>query len=201
MAIAEIHSWLQSERAYADGVSLFLKFSSNDFLKKLFVKSQSAFNRDLLKKELEKLSGETASPVQVRKTGDKIRADYYKYPEEIRALIDRKNILHKEMSHLHSRLRSMHQPKRQEAAARIVSIDKELIAIWKQVDAYIASGRLPEKETPTTCKTSPQTLLETIRRRDNLRSYITKGEKKNDSRVPEWIAEKTSLDKRIKAWD
>ena len=52
MSVAQIESWLNRDDDYSIGTSFYLRFGDNDFLKNLFAKGESVYNRERLRKEL-----------------------------------------------------------------------------------------------------------------------------------------------------
>ena len=63
MSIAAIQEWLDSPtRNYGVGVQYFSKYSTNSFLKKLFLKSEDDYNFNRLMRELQSIVDDAINP-------------------------------------------------------------------------------------------------------------------------------------------
>ena len=130
-----IQTWLHSSRDYLAGVSLYVTYGTNNFLKKRFQSSPDAYTKQKLAEELQKLVGEV---IQVVEEGPKhpptnSQEEHAKYlallrkRDEIVRQLDRnmalldfsnnKNVLH-------------------ETAKQILRLHQTKTEIWAQIDFY-----------------------------------------------------------------
>lgn len=171
MAIVEIKEWLQSGD-YDSGVRLYTKYGSSSVLKKLFAAGPTVYNKEKIRKELSRLN-DTLTPPEIRFKVGKSATEYDALPLPVKKLKEEKDLLFKQMAHLHSRLLDMTEQERGRAAFEILAIDSQLTAIWSRLDEYAKTGKLPE---PEKAKAVPDlSPLEIQRRITNLRTYLSKG--------------------------
>jgi len=173
MAIAEITKYLQGSEEYTDGVKLYEKFGTDNFLKRLFAKGFGKYNRDRLRSELEKLNQVLQDPPApaARFTIENSSA-YDTLPLEIKELNSKKDSAFKEMRDLHSRLLLMSPRDRSIATFRILDLEKQVKHMWQKLDHYAEHKKIaPEDPLPVI----PSSLADLIRRRTNLRCYVSKG--------------------------
>jgi hypothetical protein len=183
MAIAIITRWLESGREYRSGVELYLQYGSSEFLKKMFTTSETRFNRSKLVQCLEEINS-SKKIVEIEQTRKPVFSsqwlsdkEYAGLPAEVKALKQKKGILYKEMSDLHSQLDHLSetdQKKCGEAAFRILDIDDELKSIWAKLDYYEEHRRLPDEE-PVPPSVDQMTREQLQLRKNTLRTYLTKG--------------------------
>lgn len=137
-----IQTWLNSSREYLAGVSLYVTYGTNNFLKKRFQSSPDAYSKQKLAEELQKLVGKVGLTIQVVEGGPKppptnSQEEHAKYlallrkRDEIVRQIDRnmalldfsnnKNVLH-------------------ETAKQILRLHQTKTEIWAQIDFYQEHG-------------------------------------------------------------
>lgn len=174
MAIAEIDAWLKNGD-YFTAVQLYGRYGKDKFLVSLFSKGPSVYNRDRIRRELEKINQSTGLPTFPASYIPE--GQYAALPTSIKEVKERKDILFKEARDLHSRLLLMKPAERYKAKYRILDLWDEINDLWKLLDTYSATGKLPDPPDPVPIdpELSP---VQLIGRRNNLRSYITKGRMK-----------------------
>ncbi|RYY69347.1 MAG: hypothetical protein EOO13_09810 [Chitinophagaceae bacterium] len=198
----EIHAWLESDQDYIDGVALYEKYGTNNVLKKLLARSETAFNFKKLVEVLEDLA-----PVKIQKEiyTDKpadvknedttdlpvtttLKRPFQEYPKQIRALINERTAIFNQMGKLHRELRlnkriipsrkdhnwpTLTPSERRDNAIRIVKCDIEISQIWQKLDYFDSTGELLTPEAAT-IKTLPEDYAQLLLLRNNLRSNVSK---------------------------
>lgn len=216
MAIDEVRRWLNSGHNYDAGVQLYLKYGQQDSNKTILKKQRNASSKillfDLLKqlyKDLlqpqEKPIGKqppiTPTPAGERKGAAEVivppqQNDAYK------ALDAEWRPLYFEANMLFSRLDLMtNEVEREQACLNILNLEDKFCDIWKRMDYLVKHGELlPDQQAlPTTEVINKQRQL------NNLRTYITKAQKKLPSlegdklikkqkQIEEWKAEVSKLE-------
>lgn len=186
MASAEISEWLSGKKDYDQGVELFQKHGKNAFLKKMFSKSCTTFNRTKLIGELQTINN------TVRTTRFKISSDqeYDALPEEIKKLKADSDFMFKEMRDLHSQLKHLNTVDRSEASFRILELEYPWKKALDELDEYHNSKTIPKKE-PAKVKVKAETPVELWKRLQTLRTYISKG-------MTQYIPERDEITNKIK---
>jgi hypothetical protein len=205
MKLQDIKSWLESCSDYNAGVKLLEHFSDNKFLIRILSKGPTPFNRDKLEEELQVIlastrsaSGKGSAKKEKEKFSLPTARDYDILPEEIQQLVDAKNPLYKEMSHLHSQLTLLKTAEeRSGPALRILDIDEQLRSIWAKLDYYEVNKKLPDE--PKVPSLENMSMKELVTRRNTLRTYLSRtaeGAGKDDD-IATWKMELGKIEKLI----
>ena len=103
----EIRQWLNSEQDYERGVSLYEKYGADDFLKRMYAKGETAFNRRSLLEELEGICGHVKEVVLIEDVPvfSTLKRPLADYPKAVRELILKAGNLYKQAKKLHTELR------------------------------------------------------------------------------------------------
>lgn len=215
MLRSEIETWLSKKGPYQEGIDLYKRAGGNAVLIKNFQAGHNRLMEDLLRKQLQGIlqlipAGPAAkSPVPAAG----------KEPAEIVRLKSEKTALMQRMSHLHGLLRNYTVVDIQgtghalvvdfpafrgaspngtalQTALLLLKLEKEQQAIWAKLDYYAIHGHLPEAPAPRqTTPVIPETLPELIKRRNTVRTYISKAKSPEDR--TRWTGELDLLEKKI----
>ncbi len=176
MSKAIIDSWINRDGEYEEGLSLFLRFGNSQFLKDLLAAGETAFNRSKLRKELIALSDTFSDGAnEEKKTAKAITDEEYKrMPPEGIELQSKWKKMYAEMNALrHSLMDPITESKRHSIAIKILELDVEIRKAWSKIDFWRKYGEFPkEVYTPDNLRQMP--LLDLIRRKQNLATYISK---------------------------
>lgn len=179
MSKAFIDSWLNRDGDYEEGLSLYLRLGKSQFLKDLLAAGETAFNRSKLRKELLALSVSLPPDFQEEKSISKVITDeeYSRMPQEGIELQSKWKKSYAEMNALrHTLLNPMTESKRHSLAIRILELDVEIRKAWSKIDYWRKYGELPKEiEDPDHLMQMP--LIDLIRRKQNLATYISKFQK------------------------
>jgi hypothetical protein len=173
MAIADIDSCLKSFD-YFTATQLYQKYGKDKFLQTLFSKGPSTYNQDRIKRELEALNEKSDAPGFASSYIPE--NEYTLLPESVKNLKFKKDMLFKEATNIHSRLLQMKPKERGKAVFQLLDMWDEIRALWNQLDHYEQHKVLPVEEVPKIAL--PLSPVALIKRRNNLRSYLTKGRTK-----------------------
>lgn len=196
MAIASIEEWIQGTKDYTEGIALFVKYSSNTFLKRNLAKGPTVFNVPKLSLELQLLSDNCQAPVDAPGNKKRFKVEtkqqYDSLPDQVKAVKEEERAAFKEMSYLHSRLTQMEQEERKAADFRILALDRICRKLWAKLDYFEEHNKLPEdpvKEVKVT------TAADALKRRNNLRTYISRN--LESDKIVNWKAELIELENII----
>ena len=192
MSVAQIESWLNRDDDYSIGTSFYLRFGDNDFLKNLFAKGESVYNRERLRKELflitEKFQS-TEEPVTAKNviTDD----EFSRLPNEGKELQKQWKAWYSEMNALRHQLPNpMTESIRHKMAIKILELDQKVRDAWRQLDYWRSYGELPKAtEGMEYLKNLP--VIDLVKRKNNLATYISKFSKLQEkaSNVEQWRLE------------
>lgn len=215
--MTQIEAWLQGAREYNDGLMLYHKYGNNFNLKRVFDKGPNEYNQEKLLSELEAIKhvGEQvvntvvvigvpspSEPVNVpaqNDTYDRSKLLVPEKPEKYHQLHNRWKAAYREASHLHQTKlgMDMHKNDRAKAVFRIMEIfEKEITPIWDMLDFFEENGHWPENLNEPKEYTTP---AEMLKRRNNLRTYITKfkGDANKMPQVEAWQKEMEELNTKL----
>src|SRR5712671_5342693 len=129
---SEILSWLKNPQDYFSGLQLLEQSCKNEFLLRMLRKGPTAFNRETLQEELQRIADKASKP-KIQSTGQfQIRSaeHFNSLPQQVKDLQDEKDRIYKEMSFLHSQLELYKtDEQRQEPALRILDLDDQACSI------------------------------------------------------------------------
>lgn len=186
-----VEKWFKGKRDYAEGCQLYLKHGDDEFLKKLFQKSITVFNRKKLEQELRNISDATPDIPIKKRFEVATKKEYAGLPAEVKKLKEVKDILFKEMRHLHSQLVHYKTDKEREAPAfRILVIVDQLMTYWKKLDYYAEHKKLPQEELKVEKAVTPAVA---VRRIHTLRTYISRAPQ--SAKLQDWKDDITRLNK------
>lgn len=235
-AIEELQNWATNGKDYYKGVTIYQQLGYSMVLKKMFAKGPSKYNTAKLSSELEKLVNKhfaIKAPVQkrtkiVQKQNPSVivspptlaprytepsfeGVDFDKLPEQLKYETMLRIKYFKEANAHHYRLDSLTDPGEiKQSIDLILSNFEKVDAYWVRLDYWQKNGIvLPTDVDKSTIKeiTDP---IEMIKRRNNLRSNITKGKKKVvvlkdttkianlNQKIAHWEIELADLDEKIK---
>jgi hypothetical protein len=197
---AQIDSWISNDGTYSEGLSLYIQHGDNDFLKSLFSKSETVFNRKKLRSELITLSEKLQEQPQTK--GKAITdQEYACLPPQGRDLQKQWKQWYARMNALrHKLMDPMTESVRYELALEILSLDEKIRSTWRKIDYWRKYGEFP-REVDLETELNDLPLLDLIKRKNNLATYISKF-KDNESkseRVLKWRQELLLIEKKIDA--
>jgi hypothetical protein len=195
-----VQAWLDSERDYEVGRLLYDQLGDNTRLKQVLGHGPSAYNREALAWELGKLAkagvvtavtiNVTAPALVVENATETLQSEPAKDygPDIDRAallipLSQARRPLYDERTLLHGQLEVLAEKGTQEevrqAAERIIQLSRDLNANWK-IDGYVREhGQLPPAPAPAP-GLDTLTPAELVKKRNNLRSQVSKLKKRTD---------------------
>lgn len=192
MSATQIESWLNRDDDYNAGISFYLRFGDSDFLKNLFAKGESVYNRERLRKELF-LIVERLQKNQEPETAKNVITDdeYSRLSKEGKELQQQWKVWYSEMNALRHQLPNpMTARTRHEMAIKILELDGQVRNAWRQLDYWRTYGELPKaSEGLDYLKTLP--VIDLVKRKNNLATYISKFSKQEEkaSNVEKWRIE------------
>lgn len=179
MAISDISAYLNNPLSYAQGVELYCKHGSDDFLKSLFKKSETRYNRSRLLKELHLIYSKLSGPENSKQAKQRFSASdttsYLSLPDQVKKLNEKKNEYYKEMRDLHSQLLHLDKEARYNAAGKILQLSRLVKEIWKSLDHFHIHGDLPRGAIKAEMIKEEPLKSDLIEKRNLLRSYVSKG--------------------------
>lgn len=180
-----IESWLNGDRDFSAGVSLYDAYGSSEILKRTFAAGENGYTIAKLSQELESIymSLEEHEPLPpVPMVG---------LPDDLREVEKQAKDLFKEMSYLHSTLENPAVNPTDEIrlsnALRIRELHLEIRERFRMVDHFRETGKRLEievrevKKAPDPEQLSPTDL---VNRRNTLRTYVSKIEKQIATNPP-----------------
>lgn len=170
MSIQSISIWINSSHDYREGLELLEKYSSNGFLKRVLSKSETDYNRKKLFIELSKLNGDKIEP----KFKISLPGEYDHLPDQVKDIKQKADAAFKEMRDLHSRLLLLRDNERAQATFRILDLEQICVPLWDQLKYFSEHKKLPL--LPGAPKVKEETREHLIIRRNNVRSYISRGQ-------------------------
>ena len=215
MAIDEIRKWLNSGNNYESGVQLYIKYGRSDNYKTILKKQRNSSNRvllfDLLKqlyKELKhpeepvtimptapaavpsgtaKVESNTIPPINQSQAYSALDAEWRAPYYEANMLFSRLDLINNEVE-------------REQACLKILALEDTFCEIWKRMEYLVKHGELlPDQQA------LPAKEVNNMQRQlNNLRTYITKAQKKlptldgskllkKQKQIEEWKSEVSKL--------
>lgn len=214
--MTEIEIWLHGNRDYNKGVQLYQKYGRNFNLMRVFLRGEDEYNREKLLYELDIIKHQADQlPISIGKQVNIVEAASNaaaKMPEYDRTKLiveekpDKYNELHKRWraafklaSHLHQTklVMDIHKNERAAATAKIMELfENEISPCWDMIDYFDKNGHFPENLKE---KKEYSTPAEMLKRRNNLRTYITKfkDDVKKMAQVEAWTMELKELNIKL----
>lgn len=214
-----IEQWLNGPRDYMAGVALYLTYGNNMNLKRVFSHGPSDYNVEKLAYELEHIkhlgeATEKKKPVHVPQlppqeyvppvepAPDRSQYVIQEKPELYHQLHREWRQFYKQASHLHQTQLGMDQHKndRGKAARQIIELfENEISPRWEMLDYFEEHGHFPEVTKPEPIQYV--TAADMLKRRNNLRTYITKYQDnpKKITQLAAWRKEIEYLNEKLNA--
>lgn len=210
----DVLDWLQNPTDYNVGLALFRALSPKAPILLVLQSGETTYNTIRLKRELEQLARAkseiskpvpTASPVSVPAFKQKNLGIHLKkgaYPPQLHPAYDRLMDLYAMVDVLHPRLELLWNGNRKqciESVRAIVDAWNEIKGIYRILDYWTENKRILPNDYEEKPNTIPATVEDLIRRRNNLRTYISK-HKKSPSKTIEvnaWKEELAAIDAKL----
>ena len=187
--IKEIENYLE-EPVYWTGVELYDRYGSNDFLKRMFSASGNSFNKKKVTTELTKIL-EAAKEQAAKKAAIPDAPGVAELRSQANALMDERSAL-KERARVLISQGAKEGPELHEIAfALAFGIRHQLDSIYGRIQYAQVNGSLPETDAAASLS-----ITSMIRRRNTLRTYLSRG--KNPAKIDAWKAEIFQLDLKLK---
>jgi hypothetical protein len=191
MAIACVTSWLENGRPYDQGVILYQEYGKNFILKSLFATGYSNFNSQKLTEELRLINDQTiADPapstlyVKSLKTEVFEKINHAALPEDLQKENILKGELYRQAGKLKKQLEFMKSPEARSTAIKAILANFEQIdKIWAKLDYFQQTGKKMREPEIFEEKIESHAFL--LKRRNNLRTYITKIKKEISDMDPQ----------------
>lgn len=184
----QIRKWIEEDQDFYLGVNLYAKCKFNKRLLSRFMeKGPDDYNMGKLRHELKKFLPFKASSI-IRTTpkafNPPVRSQHHTQhhliveeinaPPAINAIIAERNKLYRERDHLHAQLTYISKSERYKFAKRIMELTDKIDTCWLKLDKYRNKGSAPVHVEPI----PPEDIAKKMRRIQNLRTYITRYQKK-----------------------
>lgn len=196
-----IKKWLV-KRDYDEGVALYLKHGTSDFLKKLFQSQRNEFTKRKLHEELAKLIPNYIDeiidePQAVEPTPEEPK------PKQNQFIITK---LQHELKQIYRRidnnrfqlLRAINNRTRKEYAFQILFLHRKKLAVYEQLDYYHEHGALPPSPQEQPCKTDKIQRLYVQIWKAKKRLEKTPDKIRNRAKTENLLAEKEAQLERLK---
>ena len=192
MEISDVKRWLSGKRDYTEGVALFLKFGTNDFLKDLLEEGEDDYNREKLEEELGKIGEQVVDqkPVEITKKVQSspiatVEPDFYLLPAQVQEWKKEANRKFRENAHRQKCLEDVKDKfERGELAHHILMVDDELQALYSKIDYYELHKVMPPEDEPLPDDVKDLTALEIKNEIQRISVQISK-QKNNQERTRE----------------
>ncbi len=187
--ITEIENYL-AEPIYWTGVELYAQYGTDDFLKRMFSGSANSFNKKKVTTELTKIL-EAARQKEAQKVAIPDPPGVAELRSQANALMDERAAM-KERARVLISNGTKEGPELQEIAfALAFGIRHQLDSIYGRIQYAQVNGSLPETDAAASLSITAM-----IRRRNTLRTYLSRG--KNLAKINGWKAEIFQLDLKLK---
>ena len=144
----DIKAWLHSDGLYADGLVLYLRYGTNEFLKKRF-QSRDEYSKKKLAEELEKLIVTPSIPSQAKRKSDSPQinseADHLKYLSLLKKRDEVVKQIERNMSVLDL---STAKDVVFETAKQVLKLHKRKTELWAVIDFYQDHGCFEQPALP-----------------------------------------------------
>ncbi|HMT28020.1 MAG TPA: hypothetical protein PKD91_01950 [Bacteroidia bacterium] len=200
MSSAQIESWLNRDDDYNEGLSLYLRFGTNEFLKNLFAGGETTYNRNRLRKELLQLSDIASDANNIAPEANKLTQNINSITDEEYSRLPTAGIVlqkqwkewYKEMNALRHQLPNpMTEQVRHEMALKIIDLDHKVREAWDKLDYWRKYGELPA-EVNILDHLKSMREVDLVKRKNNLATYISKFSK-DDSKADKLSAWKQEV--------
>ncbi|AYQ31430.1 hypothetical protein [Runella sp. SP2] len=189
-AIEEIERWFETE-IYYEGVQLYQKYGTNDYLKKFFNDGTERHRRALLSTELKELLEQLQLEAQQKAEAR---------PSELQLLLREAGSLMDERTALKERARQLIERKLdtpQELGEIVLEIMQRITPRLDEIfglrDFYEANGYLPE-----TAALAVQSISDLYTRRNTLRTYLSRTAVKGSAKRQLWLNELFAIEQKLK---
>jgi len=179
MDFKALEEFLKGPFDYEKGLKLLKKHSKNTFLIKMLSQKQSIFNKKKMLEELSFIakgqkSTQNSNKNPIKQPEKKPIQNTSGLPKELFELSLKAQDAFKQMRHLHSTLLFLNDRERAQAAFKILELEKICTPIWAAIDNWKRTGTLPPPPQEIK-KKLPVSREELLKRKYNLRSYISRG--------------------------
>lgn len=189
-AIEEIEKWFESE-IYYEGVQLYQKYGTNDYLKKFFNDGTERHRRALLSTELKELLEHLQ--LEAQQKADARPSELQQLLREAGSLMDERTALKERARQLIERKLDTPQELGEIALEIMQRITPRLDEIFGLRDFYEANGYLPE-----TAALAVQSISDLYTRRNTLRTYLSRTAPNGSPKRQLWLNELFAIEQKIK---
>lgn len=189
-AIEEIEKWFEAE-IYYEGVQLYQKYGTNDYLKKFFNDGTERHRRALLSTELKELLEQLI--LEAQQKADARPNELQQLLREAGSLMDERTALKERARQLIERKIDTPQELGEIALEIMQRITPRLDEIFGLRDFYEANGYLPE-----TAAIAVQSISELYTRRNTLRTYLSRTTAKGSPKRQIWFNELFAIEQKLK---
>lgn len=168
----EIISWLEAPTYYYEVVKLYKKHGAGGFLVTLFETGEDDYNREKLEAELRKIVAQHTKAVEEQRTA---------YPEALQTELEKAQELMDERADLKAQLRRSWR--RGESAKEREAMTLRVLEIKAEIDHVYATEKYytKMKAMPADDFDSEDEIAELMRRRNTVRTYVSRYKDKPDS--------------------
>lgn len=194
-----------AESNYQDGIKLLKKHGAKPALVTILSIRETQHNWDRLRDELHRIyKDEAVAKPEKNRTKSQVTytTDEVKYPEPLRPAVRKLASLYAIVNHWHPQLDMLWNKDRKKCFEAKMAIQQswdEIERIWRLVNYYNDHGViLPNKYSPEE-RYRPRDRAELVKRRNNLRTYISKHKKSAGKlvQVKEWEKELSEIEIEI----
>ncbi|MCA0231594.1 MAG: hypothetical protein LCH91_14070 [Bacteroidetes bacterium] len=189
-AIEEIEKWFESE-IYYEGVQLYQKYGTNDYLKKFFNDGTERHRRSLLSTELKELLEHLQ--LEAQQKADARPSELQQLLREAGSLMDERTALKERARQLIERKLDTPQELGEIALEIMQRITPRLDEIFGLRDFYEANGYLPE-----TAALAVQSISDLYTRRNTLRTYLSRTASNGSPKRQLWLNELFAIEQKMK---
>jgi hypothetical protein len=189
-AIEEIEKWFETE-IYYEGVQLYLKYGTNDYLKKFFNDGTERHRRTLLSTELKELFEQLV--LEAQQKADARPNELQQLLREAGSLMDERTALKERARQLIERKIDTPQELGEIALEIMQRITPRLDEIFGLRDFYESNGYLP-----ATAAIAVQSISELYTRRNTLRTYLSRTATKGSAKRQLWLNELFGIEQKLK---
>tara|TARA_R110002096_G_scaffold129211_7_gene277922 strand:+ start:3837 stop:4466 length:630 start_codon:yes stop_codon:yes gene_type:complete len=202
--------WLNSEKDYDTGIKVLEEAKSSSFILNLLKKGKSFYNCRLLEKEIKAISEKHKPKAKVKAPAPKVVQTDLTTSEIPPQLATIKTELQKQyaiVNHLHPLMDAYYNTDRKKSFETKIAIQKawkEIEELWRIINYYKANGvLLPSKYSKDAAPMEEKTKVELVKRRNNVRTYISKhrNNPKKIRQVADWEKELEDIELKIGTTD
>lgn len=190
MAIQLISDWLNGERNYQEGLSLFERYIDNPPILLILKTGKNSFTKGKLLEELQKFEASKPSIKPEKPIVDQQAAAQSTHaepspsvevPKEITKLKEEQKRLYKERDYLRMKLIDIPQVERFRSCERIMNIHHRIHEIYRNIDHFNATGVLLSEQIKKSY--SPQMIIDLEREISNKRSSLSKAKSRGNEKL------------------